>query len=140
MPSQFASLVSAVLDEFREGVAVFDSDGRLVYANSAARAALERMDRADGLLTALVRQGARIKPLRTAGHDVGQAVFLAAPSVERQTLAEQERRAILHTLEATGWRLTESARRLGISRTTLWRRLKTYGLRRDGHGGRSSRS
>jgi len=33
-------------------------------------------------------------------------------------------------LEATSGRLAEAARRLGISRTTLWRRLKSYGLDR----------
>ena len=43
-------------------------------------------------------------------------------------MAQQERRAIVETLHATGWRLTETARRLGISRTTLWRRLRDYGV------------
>ncbi|HXV87247.1 MAG TPA: helix-turn-helix domain-containing protein [Gemmatimonadales bacterium] len=44
------------------------------------------------------------------------------------TLALQERRAILERLESTGWRLAETARQLGISRTTLWRRLRAYGF------------
>jgi len=50
------------------------------------------------------------------------------------SLAEQERRAIVQTLDQTEWRLAETARLLGISRTTLLRRLKTYGLHRDKRG------
>ena len=45
-------------------------------------------------------------------------------------MAERERRAILQALDETRGRLAETARRLGISRTTLWRRLKAYGLER----------
>jgi transcriptional regulator of acetoin/glycerol metabolism len=47
------------------------------------------------------------------------------------TLAERERRAILSTLDTTGWKFAAAARMLGISRTTLWRRLRRYGLRRN---------
>lgn len=135
MSPLFSSLADAVLNQLHEGVAVFDTDGRLLYANPEARAAIERMDGGDGddrrLLSALARHGARIMALRAAGRRVGQAVYLpSAPTRERSTLAERERQAILDTLQATGWKLTESAQRLGISRTTLWRRLKAYGLRR----------
>src|SRR5256884_1759115 len=41
---------------------------------------------------------------------------------------------IFDTLEVTHGKLAETARRLGISRTTLWRRLRAYGLRPNGHG------
>jgi nitrogen fixation/metabolism regulation signal transduction histidine kinase len=34
--------------------------------------------------------------------------------------------------DANNWKLAETAKHLGISRTTLWRRLKAYGLHRDG--------
>ncbi len=40
------------------------------------------------------------------------------------TLAEMERAIIQHTLAATAFDREETCRRLGISRTTLWRRLK----------------
>ncbi|MBI5234605.1 MAG: sigma-54-dependent Fis family transcriptional regulator, partial [Deltaproteobacteria bacterium] len=41
-----------------------------------------------------------------------------------EPLKELERETILRTLDETGWKYTESARRLKISRTTLWRRMK----------------
>jgi len=48
------------------------------------------------------------------------------------TLADREKEAIVRTLDSHGWKLAETAKSLGISRTTLWRRLKAYGLHRDG--------
>jgi transcriptional regulator of acetoin/glycerol metabolism len=63
--------------------------------------------------------------------EVGEAMFIpgtAGPA----TLAEREREAIVKMLDANSWKLAETAKNLGISRTTLWRRLKAYGLHRDG--------
>src|SRR2546422_2518332 len=67
--------------------------------------------------------------------ELGEVVFLPGASGDSPTLAERERQAILDTLEVTHGKLAETARRLGISRTTLWRRLRAYGLRPDGNGG-----
>ncbi len=39
-----------------------------------------------------------------------------------------ERERILLALRQTGWRRARAAERLGISRTTLWRKMKTYRL------------
>jgi two-component system response regulator HydG len=44
------------------------------------------------------------------------------------TLAQAERRHILRVLEACGGQQLDAARVLGIGRTTLWRKLKTFGL------------
>src|SRR6059036_3049697 len=106
-PSGFAPLGQAVMESFAEGIVVFDPYGRVIYANQRARKVL------DGL---------------------GEAVFLPDGD-DAKTLAERERRAILDTLEATHGKLAETARRLGISRTTLWRRLRAYGLPANGRGG-----
>lgn len=47
---------------------------------------------------------------------------------EGSSLTTVEKEWIVKVLEKSGWRYQEAARRLGISRTTLWRKLKAYGL------------
>ncbi len=47
---------------------------------------------------------------------------------EGSSLNRVEKKWILSVLEKSGWRYQEAARQLGISRTTLWRKLKAYGL------------
>lgn len=136
LPTTFTPLVRAILDPLGEGVVVFDQGGNLVYANESGRHAIERLgatgrDRDSELRSLLLRHGARVAPLRIGDATLGEAAYLPEPDPPHGTLAERERQAIFTTLEATGWKLTESARRLGISRTTLWRRLKTYGLSRE---------
>ncbi|MCZ6916113.1 MAG: helix-turn-helix domain-containing protein [Gemmatimonadetes bacterium] len=136
--SVFSPLAKAVLDSFNEGVVVFDHEGRLTYANSHGRAVLDNLvdaaaDDAENLMPLLARLGGRIASLRVGSLTVGEAVFLPAAKNPR-SLADRERQAIVDTLDKTSWRLAESARLLGISRTTLWRRLKAYGLDRDSRG------
>ncbi len=50
---------------------------------------------------------------------------------ELTTLIEAERRHVLRVLEACGGQQQDAARVLGIGRTTLWRKLKGYGLDSD---------
>ena len=45
-----------------------------------------------------------------------------------QPLAEVERQAVVHALEACGYNVSETARVLRIHRATLYRKLKAYGL------------
>jgi transcriptional regulator of acetoin/glycerol metabolism len=125
-----------ILDSIGEGVAVFDREGELHYANTAARKVFATLGNGD-VRAEQVRQhateiGARVVPLKVDGNDVGDAVFIP-PLDGGVTLADQERRAILDTLQSTHGKLAEAARRLGISRTTLWRRLKSYGVDRQQH-------
>lgn len=53
-----------------------------------------------------------------------------APSFEGppRTLAEAERDHVLRVLEASGGRQGDAARILGIGRTTLWRKLRAFGI------------
>lgn len=134
----FSPLAKAVLDSFDEGVVVFDHDGHMAYANGLARQILGALGEdhprdAERLMPQLSRLGGRVAPLRVGGMTVGEAVYLPSDSGP-QSLADREKRAIVDTLDKTGWRLAESARLLGISRTTLWRRLKAYGLHRERGG------
>ncbi len=59
-----------------------------------------------------------------------QPVLMPAPEDDGslQTLEEAERRHIMRVLEACGGQQLDAARVLNIGRTTLWRKLKTYGL------------
>jgi hypothetical protein len=134
-PSVFSPLAKALLDGFSEGVVVFDREGKVLYANSQARAQLaDQFDLstgADELMPRLAALGGRVRPLRTGSLDMGEAMFL--PAIEGPTtLADREKQAIVRTLDVHEWRLAETAKALGISRTTLWRRLRAYGLHRDG--------
>lgn len=126
-------LVRAILDHVADGVVVLDADGQPLFVNESARLLLgatppeattgtELRDRALAL-------GGRSVLVRSGSEVPGEAVVMRVAG--DGTLAERERAAILSALEVARGRVAETARRLGISRTTLWRRLKTYGLERQ---------
>lgn len=132
-PAPLAPLGQAVMESFADGVVVFDAYGRVVFANALARriAGLEGdlgAQRADALRPRLLALGGRPSLLRSGGLNLGEVIFLSGAD-QPSTLADRERQAIVDTLHGTRGKLAETARRLGISRTTLWRRLKAYGLR-----------
>jgi transcriptional regulator with PAS, ATPase and Fis domain len=128
----FSPLAKALLDAFSEAVIVFDPQGKVLYANEPARELKLDLSRpASDLMPALAELGGRLKPLRVANLDLGEAMFIQG-GVGPTTLADREREAIVRSLDEHGWRLAETAKSLGISRTTLWRRLRAYGLHRDG--------
>jgi hypothetical protein len=134
-PSVFSPLAKALLDGFSEGVIVFDPSGKVLYANQPAREALAEVspdpEDATNLMPRLASMGGRLRPLRVGALELGEAMFI--PGIDGPaTLADRERDAIVRTLDAHSWKLAETAKSLGISRTTLWRRLKAYGLHRDG--------
>lgn len=122
------ALIRAVLDSLGQGVAVFDAEGRLVYANPTARRVLaDSNGNGPDARRALLNKHGHAVALRDGATALGEAVFVVSDNGVAGTLAEQEREAILEALSVTGGRLAEAARKLGISRTTLWRRLRTYG-------------
>ncbi|MDP2960429.1 MAG: sigma-54 dependent transcriptional regulator [candidate division Zixibacteria bacterium] len=56
------------------------------------------------------------------------------PEIESETLnslKNNEKAQIIKTLKKNKWNYTKSAEELGISRTTLWRRMKEYRLRQE---------
>jgi PAS domain-containing protein len=130
------SLLKAVIEATGEGVVVFDRDGRVAYASPSAQGLLGGPQglgaTAAEIVPRLVERGGHRVPLQLGPRVLGEAVFLRPAREEsgEASLAERERRAILETLQATGGRLTAAARHLGISRTTLWRRLRAYGAPR----------
>lgn len=56
------------------------------------------------------------------------------------TLDDIERQTIASTLEQFGGNQTETARKLGISRSTLWRKMREYGIRSAAKAGSSQES
>lgn len=124
VPAPFSPLVRALIDSVSEALVVFDTQGRFLYANTPARRAIEGIN--GELRSRLHAMGARFIPLRSGAQPLGEAAIL--PAATPSTLADRERQAIAETLQGTSGRLAETARRLGISRTTLWRRLKSYGM------------
>ena len=130
----FHPMGKAVLDALTDGVVVLDPYGRLVYANQSARSAVEGVEelarRPDDARKKFISLGGRSARLRHGAMELGEALVLPAGAANgASTLADRERQAILETLQATRGKLAEAARRLGISRTTLWRRLRAYGVR-----------
>ncbi|RUL88848.1 sigma-54-dependent transcriptional regulator [Tautonia sociabilis] len=62
--------------------------------------------------------------LRTPGGRVGTGQIRPL----KEALEEPEKRIILEALEALGWNRQETARVLDINRTTLYKKMKKYGL------------
>jgi len=65
--------------------------------------------------------------LQTVGADGKEVAWTGNPMAD--TAAPKK---IDDNSYTNSWKLAETAKHLGISRTTLWRRLKAYGLHRDG--------
>ena len=59
---------------------------------------------------------------------LGQADPQPASLKGRVTLADLEKAHVLSILHENGWNQTKAAQELGVSRTTLWRKMKAYHL------------
>jgi Bacterial regulatory protein, Fis family len=122
-------MVRALLEAQDDGVVIFGTQGDVVYLNAAAEAsrppAVAPFAESSRFRAELVARGGRVVPLRCDGKLLGEMIVVPRPRAT--TWAEQEREAIREALHETGGRRVAAARRLGISRTTLWRRLRTGG-------------
>ena len=118
------SIVRALLDCRDEEIAIFGTRGETLHMNLAAQATLPPTPFPQtALLRAyLVDRGGQAVLLQADARLLGEMLVVRPPP--GRTLAEQERQAIRETLQQTSGQLAVAARRLGISRTTLWRRLK----------------
>jgi transcriptional regulator with PAS, ATPase and Fis domain len=70
----------------------------------------------------------------TSGSDAGGASgsgYSCNPKYRRLPDQTDEKRMLLNILRETGWNQSETARRMGISRVTVWKRMRKYGIRRD---------
>ncbi|UCD64621.1 MAG: sigma-54-dependent Fis family transcriptional regulator [Candidatus Zixiibacteriota bacterium] len=54
-----------------------------------------------------------------------------APTGKSGTLDEGQRKIIIKALSENNWNFTQTAQELGIGRTTLWRKVKKYNLKRE---------
>lgn len=124
-PMNSELLVNA-LDAVSEAVVLCDRQGAVLHANRGARELF-------GPAVPSSRAELMRHPLGAVAREQqlsGAAVMVIPRSRSAQTLAERERQDIESALAESGWQLAVAARRLGISRTTLWRRLKQYQLAR----------
>ena len=134
LETALAPVARVVLDAIGIAVVIVSQDGHLVHANLAARRALgdlmaKRTVDLDLLEVAAGTASADVTIVRLRSNGAADVVHAGSAGAD-STLAAREREAIVERLEATGWKLAETARQLGISRTTLWRRLRAYGLAR----------
>ncbi len=109
-PDLLALLPAAPGAGDRPAAAVSSDPGPAVGAGAASPS-----DAADGL-----------RPAATTGRAPLAAAADRRPLPER--VAELERAAIVEALHATGGNRRDAARRLGISRATLYERLKVFAL------------
>ena len=91
-PPTFAPIGQAVMESFSEGVVVFDTHGRMLYANHRARRLIDSLGdpafvRGPALRERLVALGGRVRALKHGPTDLGEAIFLADGD-HAKTLAE----------------------------------------------------
>jgi transcriptional regulator of acetoin/glycerol metabolism len=132
-PGSASAIIQSVLDSSLDPVLVTDGEGRVLFANRAARKTLlpelQAVRRLDELSPDRLGRFAFAERQAVLEAQPVASVVRFSPVPGSGSWAEEERRTILAAMEATAWRPLAAARRLGISRSTLWRRLKMYGLK-----------
>jgi DNA-binding NtrC family response regulator len=120
--AQLAAL-SPTLQASAEAVAILAEIARGRGFAAFATAAAAAVGRANGQLDSshLVEEGG--------------VVLVDAVLAQSNPLMALEERLLRQVLDRSEWRMQEAADRLGISRVTLWRKLKDHGIERPGNGG-----
>jgi len=80
----------------------------------------------------VARPAAAFIPVSVAGDSLAAQTTYSAPAASPTSLREVERQQILSALEQTNWHRGKTAELLGISPSTLYRRLRDYNLERRG--------
>ncbi len=88
---------------------------------------LERLEQA--LVAAIAASNGRIEEECVAADGYGSHLVDELLRMENP-LSALEARLITEVLHRSGWRMQEAADRLGVSRVTLWRKLKDHGIER----------
>ncbi|RFP98857.1 sigma-54-dependent Fis family transcriptional regulator [Pseudomonas putida] len=81
---------------------------------------------------ALCRERVAERPQGLSSADQSAGTASQPDRDTRPLLQDAERQALLETLEAKHWHLTRVAEHLGISRNTLYRKLRKHGITRAG--------
>ena len=100
--------------------AVADSRGQTLHAQDLPLEITGSETIADGI----VRTGST----PSVDRDVGEGFTPSRETARVSPTTTSERDRIRAALEAHQWRRTEAAEALGMSRTTLWRKMREYGL------------
>jgi DNA-binding NtrC family response regulator len=108
-----------------EGVVASEVRGRPLAADA------ETGDGPRRATSSILATGETIAPDDLPPHIASGAGLGPVPALPAQrNLAEVEKAHIIQTLERCGWNHSRAADALGIGRTTLWCKLKEYGLDR----------
>jgi len=132
---EFSPEAAALLQRYEYPGNVRELENALEHAVAVAEgrrilpADLPAAVRAPRLLAPTIEAG-RAPGERTRRRSQDEQPFRPEPERESWSLAEVEREHIVRVLERHRGNATAAARQLGISRTTLWRKMREYGLDR----------
>ncbi len=120
-------MIAAWVDELAPGTRVSASALERL-ANLASERGLEGLESV--LVTAAAAAGDRIDDAHLPT-DGARPVFVDELLRADKPLAALEERVVREVVELCGWRMQEAADRLGISRVTLWRKMKDLGIEKN---------
>ena len=71
----------------------------------------------------------RLEPYHFPPNIVGQRVVTTPYSAPHESREETQRRQLITALQQTGGNRTAAAKILGVTRVTVWNRMKRFGIR-----------